>query len=196
MANTSNSSTLSNATRYSRIASMQRAHVEWVMSAPVNVFGTLKFCKTFDYERPPTLQVLRTASRFWNKMDRLYYGNSVEKGVRIPRQCFLHMGSSQVNPHLHFVADVDGDCDLFCKLAALHWSLESNKTTSPADTIIEPVRDAVGSTIYMAREEFKMSGDSYQPALSHRRNDAHLRKPIDIATLNKRLNLKLIQASR
>ena len=187
MTHQTKSSTLIGSQRFPSIAQMQQAQVDWVTSAPANVFGTLKFYKALDYERPPTEILFRHASLFWNKMDRLYYANRAEKGVRISRHCFLHMGSSRANPHLHFVADVDGNVDYFCKLAAVVWSSLSDKTTSKAETWIQPVRDLKASSIYMTREEFCLAGNSYQPELSHCRHEGPARDFLDMNKLEERL---------
>lgn len=169
----------------------RRAYSNWVAADSANVFGTLKFNKKLDYERPPTESLLWHVSLFWNKMDRLYYANRAEKGVRIPRHCFLHMGDSKENPHVHFTAHVDGNVDLFCELAALVWRDLSRKTTSKSETRIEPLRNLRACAIYSAKENLSLRGDSYQPHLSHiRREDGNFR-PIDMNKLEERLLQKM-----
>lgn len=124
------------------------AYSDWMAGNDWNVFGTLKFTDGTAIGKETADKLVR---RFWNTMDRTYYGRLVEtKGVRIKRATFLQFGDSGSNRHFHFIADVDFAAQ-FCVIAQDIWGDLDNWCDRQRSWIAQ-ARDAEACARYAARD--------------------------------------------
>lgn len=143
----------------------QRALSDWLAAKDFTVFGTLKFTDGFNIHDTLAENLVR---KFFNTLDRTYYGNAVaNNNVRHNRAVFLHKGSSRQNTHYHFLAKPNTNAALFCKLARKQWAGLDTHTMGFLDTQIELVRDSDAAANYMLHEYNNLGSKTLFTAATH-----------------------------
>lgn len=135
----------------------------WILNQDWDVFGTLKFqpCHQAAGHKPST-----TIWRYWNKLDRIFFGTAAEKGYRISRWCFSHEGSQNDNYHLHFVAKAPIETNLFCTVCNAIWTKLDVSTAGINKNWITPVLQRERVAHYLTKEVWKLGSQSFDPFLS------------------------------
>lgn len=141
----------------------KQALVEWFISCNLSTFGSLLFNNRAHSNPDRRLALLHL---YWNKMDRVFFGNAVERmGWRIQRHVAIHNGANGDNVHAHFISETIGDQKLFCKVARKVWSDLSSETADLDSTRIEAADDTAACASYLLHERW--GENSYCPLLSH-----------------------------
>lgn len=141
----------------------KQALVAWFTSSRMPVFGSLLFNNRAHSNPDRRLALLHL---YWNKMDRVFFGNAVERmGWRIQRHVAIHYGANEDNVHAHFISETLGDQKLFCKVARKVWSDLSSETADLESTRIEAAHDTAACASYLLHERW--GENSYCPLLSH-----------------------------
>lgn len=138
------------------------AWVDWITEHDWNVFGTLKFSHKRNGLHPQQAQ--RSWSKFWNKFDRLTYGQT---GNRVERAVFEHYGVWGDNAHIHYLAKLPVDAKIGCVMMNALWRSEIANAAAPNKNEITPIICASSAANYGLREEWKLDTDTYSEKLSH-----------------------------
>ena len=96
----------------------------------------------------------KTLRRWWNEIDRHYYGNAVKRQAkRVKRACILENGKSGTNYHYHISASRPKDRDIslkkYIQMLELHW-----KRLSSAGFVndFQPIYNNYGWADYITKE--------------------------------------------
>lgn len=138
------------------------AWVEWITEHDWNVFGTFKFSPKLKAMHPDQAQ--RSWSKFFNKLDRLAYGQT---GNRVERAVFEHYGVWGDNAHIHVLAKLPFDAKLGCVMMNALWRTEIANAAPPKINEITPIICASSAANYGLREEWKLDTETYSHKLSH-----------------------------
>ena len=126
-----------------------------------NLFLTFKFAQGTLMNEAMALKIY---SKFWNKMDRLWYSTpQIKSEFRIPRVSYKHMGSSGSNIHMHALVRAY-DPVVFNNVAVNIWS-SCDKFTQ--DLHIGRIRNLEASNLYLAHEFSLLGSDSFLPEFTH-----------------------------
>lgn len=137
----------------------------WIEAKSVDTFGTLKFRNGYDIDARAAERIL---SIYWNKIDRSIFGKpAVQRGRRIERFVFKHMGTSGQNLHYHFAARSVGSINPFCQRLRFLWSDSFVETVDVHSVVIEPIERKVAVARYLTHEFSRLAGDSFLPNYSH-----------------------------
>ena len=150
----------SKAARQTERARLENEFLTWADGC--NLFLTFKFAQG---ELTSEDRARKAISHFWNKMDRVWYSKpQVAKGVRIPRVCVLHKGSSGQNLHIHALAYAE-DIPVFCAVAEKVW-LDADRFNHSLH--IEAVRSHEKSCRYLLHEYNLSGSDMFMPEVTHK----------------------------
>lgn len=148
----------------SYIFDVRKGWSDWTSSFEWNVCGTLNFA----VDRKPSLtEAQRHWSTFWNKIDRLCYGKSLNHQHRIPRFVYTHHGRGGDNPHIHFIAHTPTDPQEFCILLNAIWSGLNDMTAIPDQNEILPVFNKRRASWYLMHEDRGYEADGFNDTLTH-----------------------------
>lgn len=103
----------------SYIFNVKKGWSDWAISEDWNIYGTLNFSVQ---HKPSFVEAQRRWALFWNVVDRLCCERSHRTQHRLPRFVYAHKGRNRDNPHIHFLAKVDGDVREFCILLNALWA--------------------------------------------------------------------------
>ncbi|GGZ90230.1 hypothetical protein [Novosphingobium arvoryzae] len=154
------------------------AWVDWITEHDWNVFGTIKFAPNRNHVHPD--QARRSWSKFWNKCDRLTYGQT---GNRIERAVFEHYGANGDDAHSHFLAKLPVDPKFGCVAMNALWRSMFTHAAPPSMNEITPIICTGAAANYGLREEWKLDSDTLNLKLSH------LSQPGTLASLEARQRL-------
>lgn len=141
------------------------AWVDWITEHNWNVFGTIKFAPNRNAVHPD--QARKTWSKFWNKCDRLTYGQT---GNRIERAVFEHYGANGDDAHSHFLAKLPVDPKFGCVTMNALWRSMFSHAAPPSMNEITPIICPGSAANYGLREEWKLDGDTLNLDFSYLRS--------------------------
>jgi len=136
--------------------------VDWITEQDWNVFGTLKFAPNRKAPHPDLAR--KSWGKFWNKMDRLTYGQT---GNRIQRAVFEHYGACGDDAHIHFLAKFPLDAKFGCVTMNALWRSMTQNAAPPPMNEITPIICPNSAANYGLREEWKLDGDTHNLDFSH-----------------------------
>lgn len=143
---------------------IRRGWAQWIAEHDWNICGTLNFAAN---RKPSFAMAERRWSLFWNKIDRLCFGQS-RKQQRLPRFVFAHHGSNRDNAHSHFLARVDGDAREFCVLLNAIWAGLEHADTAIADqNEILPLFSKQRASWYLIHEDHGGEMSGFSSKLTH-----------------------------
>jgi hypothetical protein len=137
------------------------AWVDWVTEHDWNVFATIKFAPNRNHIHPD--QARKSWSKFFNKLDRLVYGQT---GNRIERAVFEHYGAIGDDAHVHYLAKLPIDPKLGCVTMNALWRSMFAHAAPPKMNEITPIICSGAAANYGLREEWKLEGDTLNLDLS------------------------------
>lgn len=141
---------------------LNSAWVDWIVEHDWNAFGTLNFAPG---KKPFCADAARQSwRRFWNKLDRLAYGQT---GHRIERAVFEHYGANGENAHCHFLIQIPFDTKIGCTAVNGLWRSMTESAAPPTMNEITPIINPSSATNYGLREAWKLDADTCSLALSH-----------------------------
>ena len=140
------------------------AWVDWTDAYDWTVCGTLNFAP---HKKRYGDEAQRLWRRFWNKADRLVYGNSSKHGLRIERAVFKHYGADGENPHIHFLAKPPIDPVEFCVTLNALWRATTDCAAHPISNEILPLICKHDASEYMLHEHWKLDSRTFNGELSH-----------------------------
>jgi hypothetical protein len=168
-------------TKHTKSYTHQAALAQWNIqnTADFTIFGTLKLDR-IDGESISTLTADKIVSRFWLKVDRVYYpSRAVKNGTRVKRLIYSQQGGCR-NNHYHFLAKTpNDDPDGFIAVLSALWHSISPHTASGTSWIQE-CHSPEGAAAYLAHEVSSLGSDSLKPHLTHL--TAPMGKPEDYQT--------------
>jgi hypothetical protein len=142
----------------SYIFNVKKGWSDWAISEDWNIYGTLNFSVQ---RKPSFVEAQRRWSLFWNVVDRLCYERSHGTKHKMLRFVYAHTGSNGDNPHIHFLAKVDGDVREFCILLNALWASMEHVGGAIADqNEILPVFNIERVSAYLMHENngYEMNG--------------------------------------
>lgn len=143
-------------------AKISAAYVDWVIGYEWNVFGTVKFAPNRNRIHPD--QARKEWGKFWNRLDRLTYGQT---GNRIERAVFEHYGANGDDAHLHFLVRMPIEPKFGCVAMNALWRSMFAHAAPPSMNEITPIISPSAAANYGLREEWKLDGDTLNLDLSH-----------------------------
>ncbi len=152
------------------IFNVKKGWSEWVTSEDWNIFGTLNFAVQHQIS---FVEAQRRWALYWNVVDKLCYGKSGGTQQRMMRFVYAHLGRNRDNPHIHFLAKVDGDVREFCILLNALWASMEHVGGAIADqNEILPVISKERAAAYLMHENqgYELSG--FCEKLTHLPEDA------------------------
>ena len=153
---------------------------DWAISEDWNIYGTLNFSLQ---HKPSLAEAQRRWALFWNVVDRQCYGKSNGPQQRMSRFVYAHKGSNGDNPHIHFLAKVDGDVREFCILLNALWAIMAHVGGAIADqNEILPVISKERVSVYLMHEDQGYEMNGFCEKLTHLPKDASAMRD-DAATL-------------
>ena len=154
----------------SYIFNVKKGWSDWAVSEDWNIYGTLNFSVQ---RKPSFVEAQRKWALFWNVVDRLCYGKSTGVQQRLPRFVYAHTGSNADNPHIHFLAKVDGDVREFCILLNALWAGIEHVGGAIADqNEILPVFNIERVSAYLMHENHGYEMNGFCEKLTHLPKDA------------------------
>ena len=137
----------------------------WIEATDVDTFGTLKFRNGYDIDERAAARIL---SVYWNKVDRSFFGKqAVQRGRRVDRLLFRHMGTRGQNLHYHFAARSVGGMAPFCRCLRLLWADSFVETVDVDSVMITPIERKAAVARYLTHEFGRQAGDTFLPDYSH-----------------------------
>lgn len=148
---------------------LQGAFTDWNISRgskDLTIFGTLKLNRK-DGETLTEEESDKIISRFWAKIDRVYYpSRAVKDGTRVKRLTYRHTGRWG-NGHYHFIAKPpNDDPDDFIAIVKSLWAVAS-PFANIGDSWVEERYSPEGSAAYLAHESHSLGTDTLKLNLSH-----------------------------
>ena len=148
---------------------LQGAFTDWNIeraSKDLTIFGTLKLNRR-DGEPLTEEEADKIISRFWAKIDRVYYpSRAVKNGTRVKRLTYRHQGRWG-NGHYHFLAKAPNDApETFIAIVKNLWAVAS-PFANIGDSWIEERYSPEGSAAYLAHESHSLGTDTLKLNLSH-----------------------------
>lgn len=141
------------------------ALADWLIEQKFTVFGTLKYTDGYNIHDK---FAEKSVCKFFNILDRAYYGNAVtNNNVRHNRVVFLHKGSSNENTHYHFLAKPATSTALFCSIARKQWAGLDSHTMGFLDTQIGLIEHHEGAEHYMLHEYRRLGADTIFTRATH-----------------------------
>ena len=148
----------------SYVFDVRKGWADWASSFEWNVFGTLNFAAS---QKPTLNEAKRHWSTFWNKIDRLCYGKSLNHQHRVPRFVYTHCGDMGDNPHIHFFAHTTFDPQEFCILLNAIWSGMNGVTAIADQNEILPLVSRRRASWYLLHEDTGYEANGFNEALTH-----------------------------
>lgn len=149
----------------SYIFNVKKGWSDWAISEDWNIYGTLNFAL---HRKPSFAEAQRKWSLFWNIVDRLCYERSHGTKHRLSRFVYAHKGLNKDNPHIHFIAKVDGDQREFCILLNALWAGSEHIGGAIADqNEILPVISKERVSEYLKHEDHGYEMDGFCEHLTH-----------------------------
>jgi hypothetical protein len=140
------------------------AMVDWMQSAQLDTYATLKFRNGYDISDSAAERVLRL---YLNRLDRTYYGKrDIRQGLRVERFVFLHKGRSGQNTHYHIAFRSLGLQPQFCTVARSLWQRSFFETCAKTSQVT-PMRSLTASSRYSLHEYGKLSDKTFVAKFSH-----------------------------
>ena len=145
------------------------AFTDWNISRAskdLTIFGTLKLNRR-DGEPLTEEEADKIISRFWAKIDRVYYpSRAVKDGTRVKRLTYRHQGRWG-NGHYHFLAKApNNDPDDFIAIVKSIWAVASN-FANIGDSWVQERYSPEGSAAYLAHESHSLGTETLKLNLSH-----------------------------
>ena len=154
----------------SYIFNVKKGWSDWAVSEDWDIYGTLNFSVQ---RKPSFVEAQRKWALFWNVVDRLCYGKSTGAQQRLPRFVYAHTGSNADNPHIHFLAKVNGDVREFCILLNALWAGMEHVGGAIADqNEILPVFNTERVSAYLMHENHGYEMNGFCEKLTHLPKDA------------------------
>jgi hypothetical protein len=154
----------------SYIFNVKKCWSEWAISEDWNIYGTLNFSVQY---KPPFAEAHRRWALFWNVVDRHCYGKSTGPQQRMQRFVYAHTGSNSDNPHIHFLAKVDGDVRELCIVLNALWASMKHVGGAIADqNEILPVFNIQQVSEYLMHEDHGYEMNGFCEKLTHLPKDA------------------------
>lgn len=130
-----------------------------------DVTGTLKFNNG---RRVSKTAANKQLIAYWNKLDRIFFGKSVKKGVGIDRWVFVEYGTCGNNLHYHFKARAPAEPVFFCAVANIIWSGMNPQTAALKFNEITPTIDSQRSAFYVTKGTKNFYYDAAGLVASHK----------------------------
>ena len=143
---------------------LSEAYENWIADGDWDVFGTMSFVPGHKPNDDEAQQLWR---RYWNRVDRLCYGQCDKHGFRVSRVVFVQHGSNGDNPHLHFVAKAPIDPKTFCILLNALWRATIESAAHPISNEILPILSKQCASNYGLHEFWLSGSKTYNSGLSH-----------------------------
>jgi hypothetical protein len=121
------------------------------------IFGTLTFKVALSRELAE-----KQINKFWKIIDRALFGNLCDrKNIKVKRLCFLQVGISNFNNHIHFVANtIDGvEVEDFIEILKYFWTTKISM--SGEHFKIERLRNIKKASKYLMHEFYKLGNDTF-----------------------------------
>ena len=136
---------------------LRQEYANWIASGDWNICGTLNFAVN---QKPSIVRATRLWSLYWNKIDRLCYGQSGRAQYRLPRFVYVHMGGGGNNPHIHFLTTTSTNVKEFCFLLNAIWAGMNDVTADASQNEILPVFSKRAAAWYLMHEDqgYQMNG--------------------------------------
>lgn len=151
------------------------AYQDWISRHDWDVFGTLNFVPN---RKPHIDTAQKQWSYFWNKVDRLAYGQTgVQSGARVERVVCNQFGSLGENPHIHFLAKSPINTDDFCVYLNALWAATSPEAAPPNSNEIYPVLKVNRASGYSLHEYWKLGSETFNDRLTCLNTDKTPPKP-------------------
>ena len=148
-----------------------RTHQGWtdhILQKNMDVMGVLKFNNGRYITK---LDAMRLWSRYWRKMDRIFFGHATWKKIRIERVCFTEYGKEGNNIHLHFAVRAPIAVEAYCAVANAVWINLDRRTASYAHNHITPFLDALDGAQYTCKSTKAQACDDANDLLSFQNID-------------------------
>ena len=154
----------------SYIFNVKKGWSEWAISEDWNIFGTLNFAVQHQLS---FVEAQRRWALFWNVVDKLCFGKGGRFQKRLPRFVYAHRGRNGDNPHIHFLAKVDGDVREFCILLNALWASMEHVGGAVADqNEVLPVISKERAAAYLTHEDHGYELSGFCENLTHLPKDA------------------------
>lgn len=142
----------------------KNALIDWMCSAELDTYATLKFKNGYDIAEDAAE---RTLSQYLNRLDRTYFGKrEIRQGLRVQRFVFLHTGRSGQNIHYHIAFKALGPLQQFCTVAHNVWSKNFAETCGNTSQVTQ-IRSLKASSEYSLHEYAKLGDRSFVAQYSH-----------------------------
>lgn len=121
---------------------IQTAWIQLIEDMDADIFGTLKFVDGDEMSYKHAFKIWR---KFWRKVDRTVFtpARTNKKNrllnAAVDRWCFVELGESGTNWHMHFVARSPVDAMTFCQFLNATWATLDEKTSSNSESEITPI---------------------------------------------------------
>lgn len=130
-----------------------------------DITGTLKFHNGRQVGKAAANKLLKA---YWHKLDRIFFGHAVNKGVGIERWVFAEYGELGDNLHYHFKAKAPTEPVFFCAIANIIWSEMNRQTATQKFNEITPTIDPIKSALYVTKSTKQFYFDEVGFSASHR----------------------------
>ena len=172
-----------NWTRFTR-----EAWISEIERGDFDVFGTLKF---IDGRKVSEDKATQLWGAYWHKIDRIAFGPAADKRLGVNRLCFDELGEYESNRHLHFVAQVPIDTDVFCAVLNAVWEGFCVDAAALRFNEITPIRSKRDAGAYIVKETGSQNARFAGLNCSHRNTDSLAYDGVSAAKVLNRLQNKV-----
>lgn len=140
---------------FKRRADVRAAWIHAIQEMDADVFGTLKFMNGDAMTYEHALLIWR---KFWRRVDRTIFKPAItnnkdkSKNAAIDRWCFVELGESGTNWHMHFVAKAPFAKQRFCDYLNATWATLDEKTSNNFGSEITPIVSPVATAAYVTKD--------------------------------------------